>query len=1047
MADQFPVSKPDWNNLEVLHRNTLQPRSHFFPYNTREDALSRETSRSTSILLSGTWKFHYANSPFEAPQAFDSPNLDYSAWPDIEVPGMWHLQGYGAPQYTNVNFPFPVDPPNVPFDNNETGTYVRRFLVPQTFDGQCLRLRFEGVDSAFHVYLNGHEVGYSQGARNPAEFDITAFLNWNEENVLVVKVYQYCDCSYIEDQDQWRMSGIFRDVHLIAFPQVAIEDFHVDTVVDYQAQTADLSVNVRTSGSSSDRIFLELLDTENKLLATTSSPTKAHAYLSLNVKDVKLWTAETPYLYTIILSLGEHQYVGQRIGFRHIEIKDGLFLVNGKRIVFRGANRHEHHPRLGRAVPYEFMKQDLLLMKQHNINALRTCHQPSDPRLYDLCDELGIWVMDEADLECHGFASVHEEALTGPDRDLSFEEKKKLLYARGARWTSDNPEWEDAYVDRAIQLVQRDKNHACVVIWSLGNEAFYGRNFQKMYDYIKSVDPSRPVHYEGDFEAQTVEMYSQMYPTVDSIIEFAKEPNFKKPLVLCEFIHAMGNGPGNIKEYVEAFYRYPRLQGGWVWEWCNHGLIKKNEAGQDFYAFGGDFGDEPNDYNFCVDGVCFSDHTPNPGLLEYKKAIEPVQMLQSDETQVEIVNRYDFITLDHLDCFWSVDGDHTEPEMSQTSLSGKLVLPKGIEPGQNTTIKLPNVASNGLSEAYMTLRFVQREPTEALRAQHEVATAQVRLKKRDQVVPSGMNGEIVEMSEQYLSELVLETSRFQVVFSLLKGTIASWKANDGPEIIHEGQGPDLTFYRALTDNDRPQDGKTWRDKRVHQLTSSTRSVKWSVSSQKSSVRIVVDKRIAPPVLEWSIDAIITYTIYNTGTVDIHVKGTPQGINVPATIPRIGLEMTLSPQLGNKVTWFGRGPGESYVDSKESQLFGTHTATVDELWTDYEFPQESGNRTDVRWVEVGKNIGMSSSSTPALKASFGAQEGFSFQASHYAVRDVDEAQHPYELHRKKRKQTKLRLDAWHHGLGTGSCGPKTLDEYELKLEHGRSFEFDVTLSLV
>lgn len=634
MSGQFPQTKPDWSNIDIIHRNTLPARSHFFVYTNEQDALAADIERSCSISLSGIWKFHHANSPFEAPENFAAIDYDTSQWHDIHVPGIWQLQGWGYPHYTNVPYPFFVDPPNAPYNDNQTGSYVRWFTVPEEFRNDFLRLRFEGVDSALHVYVNGQKVGYSQGARNPSEFDITRLVH-DGENVLAVRVYQYCDGSYLEDQDQWRFSGIFRDAYLHAFPKKHIRDFHVQTLLDTEYRDAELRVKVDVEGEG--EVALRLLDHAWHAVADVSKgSSNCTTSFSIAISNPKQWSAETPYLYKLILSYGG-RFIVQNVGFRRVEIKGGIYLVNGKRIVFRGVNRHEHHPENGRAVPYEFMKQDLLLMKRHNINAIRTCHQPSDPRMYALADELGFWVMDEADLECHGFATIDEAALSPADRAKSFEERKAMVYGHSARFTSDNPEWRDQYVDRAIQVVMRDKNHPCVVMWSLGNEAFYGCNFQSMYDEIKGIDQTRPIHYEGDFEAQTVDLFSQMYPNVDDIIRFAKEPNFTKPLVLCEYVHAMGNGPGNIREYIDAFYEYPRLQGGWVWEWANHGLKKKDaKTDEEFYAYGGDFGEELHDGNFILDGLLLSDHTPTPGLVEYKTAVQPVQVLRQETGRVEI---------------------------------------------------------------------------------------------------------------------------------------------------------------------------------------------------------------------------------------------------------------------------------------------------------------------------------------------------------------------------------------------------------------------------
>lgn len=542
-----PTRMPDWNNLGVLHRNTLTPRSHFFLYATEEDALSRDASRARAQLLSGKWKFDLSKSPFEGPAEFSKRDFDASAWADVKVPGMWQMQGFGkGPHYTNVNYPFPVDPPNVPLDDNECGRYVTVFHVKKDAVDHQLRLRFEGVDAAFTVWVNGQEVGYSQGSRNPSEFDITDLVEIGWDNTLAVEVYQRCDGSYIEDQDQWWLSGIFRDVYLHKFPKVHFEDFHIHTALDDDYKDAKLSVDVKLNKKR--HVSVKLLDADGKVVTRAEADADLSAKLEMQVKDPYKWTAETPYLYTLVLS-AEGCHTTQRVGFRRTELMDGVFCINGKPVKFRGVNRHEHHPDNGRTVPFEFLKDDLLLMKLNNVNAVRTCHQINDFRLYDLADELGLWILDEADLECHGLGAVGGDA---------------------AKFASDNPAWKEAYVDRARQMVARDKNHPCVVLWSLGNEAFYGQNHQAMYDHIKSVDQSRLVHYEGDWFAQTADIFSRMYSPVAEIIDFAKEDNWNKPLVLCEYMHAMGNGPGAIKEYVDAFYAHPRLMGGFAWEWANH---------------------------------------------------------------------------------------------------------------------------------------------------------------------------------------------------------------------------------------------------------------------------------------------------------------------------------------------------------------------------------------------------------------------------------------------------------------------------------------------
>ncbi|RWA14877.1 hypothetical protein EKO27_g217 [Xylaria grammica] len=1003
-----PASQPDWNNLEVLHKNTLPPRADFHIYSSVQDALGYDIIKSSRHSLSGTWKFNFAKNPFEGPEGFEDPAYDTAGWDETAVPSMWQLSGYGkGPHYTNVNFPIPVDPPNVPLTENETGHYVRKFTVPKEIRDSQIRLRFEGVDSAYHVWVNGKEVGYHQGSRNPAEFDITSVVDTAGENTLAVKVYQYCDATYIEDQDQWRMSGIYRDVHLVGFPsQSRVEDLFIQTKLDKDYTDAELKVRVDVTGSCEVQVGLY---NPEKLPAVASGSKVidgGSVDFSLHVKNPAKWTAESPALYHLVVTLNGTRFISQRVGFRQVEMKDGLIKVNGKRIVIKGANRHEHHPQFGRAVPYEFLKQDLLLMKTHNINAIRTSHQPSDVRLYDLADELGFWVMDEADLECHGFESICDAALSPEDRALPFRQRQLLTRANAAKWTSDNPEWEKAYVDRAVQLVRRDQLHPSVIMWSLGNEAFYGRNHVAMYNWIKSYDDSRPIHYEADIYAQTMDMYSRMYPPIEEMIEFANDKTKTKPLILCEYIHAMGNGPGNIKEYVDTFYKYEALQGGFVWEWANHGLVTKDkETGDEFYAYGGDFGDVPNDSNFIMDGVLFSDHTPTPGLTEYKKAIEPVKVVSYSPENITIVNRYDFITLDHLEASYIIL-DEGKP----TSQKGTLEIPKGIKPGQTAELSILDKypSESLLGEGVIQVTFRQREATAALPAGHEIAFEEYSFSNPLRV-PSENSGKL--------------TIRQTPTLITIESATATWTIG--------------------------------RTNFLHLATSQTKSSSWSAANgdDDSTFVVKVKQRFAPPVLSWSIDLDITYKFRANGSVSVRVNGVPKGLNLPRTLPRIGLSFELpstwaeSAKGGAKkpITWYGRGPGESYVDKKLSQRLGEYSvSSIDELWTDYEYPQEGSNRTDTRWVRFTHGESGEEITAQFLDLASPGRERklFDFNASHYRIADVEAAKHPYELRRKKTDNVVLRLDAAHHGLGSGSCGPRTRDEYALLTS---PFEFEVVLS--
>jgi len=803
--------------------------------------------------------------------------------------------------------------------------------------------------------------------------------------------------------DQWWLSGIFRDVHLLAFPKNHIKDFCVQTLLDDQYTDATLSVEVDIDSESS--VELELLGSDKKsvILQDKQSGSSSVSF-SLPVSNPRKWTAEDPYLHHLVLKVGT-QIVAHRVGFRQVELKNGLIFVNGRRVVFRGVNRHEHHPTKGRSVPFEFLRQDLLLMKKFNINALRTSHQPNDYRLYDLADELGLWVMDEADLECHGFDSIHEASLPAEHQGKSFEEKKAITYGQAGHWLSGNPDWEEAYVDRAKHLVHRDKNHASVVMWSLGNEAFYGQNFAAMYHWIKEFDSTRLVHYEGDFEAETTDCFSKMYPTIAEIVSFAENWEGKKPLILCEYAHAMGNGPGSFKEYLDEFYSKPCLQGGFVWEWANHGLLTKNAGGEDYYAYGGDFGDQPNDYNFVMDGLLFSDHTPTPGLHEYKEAIAPVQLVEGSSESVRIINRYDFASLDHLKCTYSIVGDGFVQAGSEISIPATAA-------GQEATVKIPGFSLPTHSqEAFLQLVFTLKEPTPWAEAGHEIANLQVPISPPSTVKQSAPaeSSTFVTVAEISESELKIKGASSQWKFDCIRGCISSW-VQSGTEIIHNG--PELGFDRAYTDNDC-RVSVEWKSKYVHQMKPHTRSVTWE--DNDGTVTIVCKQRIAPPVLEWSVDAEFTYTFSND-SVRISVCGKPRGLNLPKTFPRIGLELGLVPSF-DVVSWFGRGPGEGYKDKKLSQKFGNYKLSVDELLTDYEFPQENGNRTDVRYVKF-----LTEKSDVGLRARFvDKPEGFNFSASHFKTSDLQDAQHPYELRKKRVEEVLVRLDANHHGLGSASCG--------------------------
>ncbi|KAI1799030.1 glycoside hydrolase family 2 protein [Daldinia bambusicola] len=999
----------------------LPPRSHFHLYDTENDAMMGIENRSRAALLSGTWGFELSPSPFKGSRDFYKPDFDHTEWELIKVPGMWQLQGYGkGPQYTNVNFPFPVDPPHVPYDDNECGRYVKRFTVPDRLkDGNNQwRLRFEGVDSAFTVWLNGKEVGYSQGSRNPSEFDVSPFLELRDENILCVEVYQRCDGSYIEDQDQWWLSGIFRDVWLHSFPPVRLEDFHIETHLENDYRDAWLMIDTTLSKADS-KVYIHFLDGQgNTIISDIRAGRLRRGKFVYRIINPKKWTAETPYLYTLVLSVGA-AYVTQKVGFRRTELIDGVFCVNGQPIKIRGVNRHEHNPVSGRTVPYGDLKYDLLQMKAFNINAVRTSHYPNDPRLYEIADEIGLWVLDEADLECHGFGEV------GGDP---------------ASFTSNNPEWKDAYVDRAVQMVMRDKNHPSIIMWSLGNEAFYGSNHQAMYDAIKKIDKMRFIHYEGDKEAQTADIFSRMYTPVEEMIKHAEEKDWKKPFVMCEFAHAMGNGPGAIQEYIEAFYKYPRLMGGFVWEWANHGLLTQTKDGEKYYGYGGDFQpDEPHDGNFVMDGLCDSLHNPGPGLAEYSKAIEPVQVVSVKGNEVTIINRYDFLTLDHLQCYWGLLSDRQE------IFGDEILIPAGVQPHTKATLILGGLPKILSTDTWLELDFIARPESIWVPPGRVVASGQLPLTPPPSLallkslsVPSRPR---VQRKDEMLYVTLRSGSTFG--FDTSSGTLSSLTHTSDPDHNLITVPLTLDFYRALTDNDRGgPHGKEWLERRVHQTRHhfSRVTTTATTNTESSCVVVVVKGRVAPPVLAWAVDTTITYTL-SSEHCSIRVQAKPTGPLLPSTFARFGLSFGLRDV--RVVQWFGRGPGESYADRKRAQQVNTWGALADALFHHYEFPQESGNRTDVRWVELRTRWGDEDEyPNRLLRARFGEHQGASFSVSPYSTRDVDECKHPYELVKRKRDDHIVRLDWYHHGLGTGSCGPATLPKYQLKTDQ----EFDVELLL-
>jgi beta-galactosidase/evolved beta-galactosidase subunit alpha len=1007
----------DWENPQLTHRNRLPSRAYAFPYPDEATALRYDFSLSSRVMsLNGLWKFNYAASPAEAPGHFEADSFDVSGWDDLAVPSCWQMHGYGRPHYTNVIYPWPIDPPFVPSEN-PTGSYRRSFTIPPDWAGKSVILRFDGVDSAYHVWVNGKAVGFSKGSRLPAEFDITPHLKPGHSNSLSVRVYQWSDGSYMEDQDMWWLSGIFRDVTLVARSPESIQDVQIRSRLDTNQKDGLLTVRAKVRQTVACKLF----DPSGKEMGNwTLAPdgkSDGWAELHTTLKSPHPWTAETPNLYTLLLisrdaSGRDAEVVPQRIGFRSVKIDGENLLVNGRRIMFKGVNRHEHHPDLGRTIPHETALKDVLLMKAHNINAVRTSHYPPHPRFLDLCDEYGLWVIDECDLETHGF---------GFDKDP----RNPVIH----------PHWEAACVDRMDRMVQRDINHPSVVIWSLGNESDFGDHHPKMAAHARKLD-DRPIHYEGDRHMKTADVFSTMYTSPAELkkiaaaketigsgaFEIGSKTYRGQPMIMCEYAHAMGNGPGGLSDYWEIFRSGPPFQGAFVWEWIDQGIRTTNASGVEYYAYGGDFGDQPNDGNFITDGLLFPDRTASPGLLELKKVIEPVTVsavsLTANAATLSVTNLYDFVSLSALHTSWTVEAD------GQWVAGGTIPTPM-VEPGKsvNVTIPLALPAPIAGAEYVLTIAFTLAADCAWGKAGHEIAWQQFKLPIAVKATPIARSLPPV-VFHRSAAQITANGDGFELVFDTVRGVIKSWRGDAGPVLL---SGPRLNLWRAATDNDRLDGGttgaKAWREGFLHLLQHRTESVELT----GNQVKIV--SVISPATLSNKLRATYVYTVHEDGAVHLETSGEFAG-KWPVALPRLGLQLTVSVDYV-KATWFGRGPGETYPDTKLAGKIGRWSSSIDGLFTNYVYPQENGHRSDVRFVALNRENGT------GLRVE--ADQSIGFTAHRYTAEDIETAKHFYEL--TQRDFITLNLDHTQAGIGTASCGPATLEKYRLKPE---AFKFGLVL---
>ena len=929
------------------------------------------TSDAQALTLNGDWRFRLSPTVAAAGDDVGALDLDDSDWDLLPVPAHWQLHGHGTPIYTCCTFPFPVDPPQVP-DENPTGDYRRVFDLPASWQGLDAVLRFDGVDSCFTAWLNGHQLGWSTGSRLPVEFDVAAHLRVGQ-NVLAVRVHQWSAGSYLEDQDMWWLSGIFRDVTLIARPGGGIEDFHVRA--DYDHRTGHGLLRVDTS------VPARLTVPELGLIDVPA----AGPY---DIDDVRPWSAEQPRLYRGTLHT-DAERVDIAIGFRTVAVIDGVFTVNGRRVMFRGVNRHEWHPDRGRALSEGDMLADVLLLKRHNVNAVRTSHYPPHPRFLALCDELGLWVMDECDLETHGFCEVGWRA--NP---------------------SDDPRWREAYLDRMARMVERDKNHPSVIMWSLGNESDSGANLEAMAEWTRRRDPTRPIHYEHDLDSWYVDVYSRMYLTVDEVDAIGRraEPppddptadahRRALPFILVEYAHAMGNGPGNLAEYQALFDAYPRCHGGFVWEYIDHGIRRRTADRRSYFAYGGDFGEELHDGNFVVDGLFFADRTPSPGAVQYKKIVEPVR-IEVDGPGVRITNRYDMRDLSHLEFRWSVE------EEGLPVAGGVLPVP-AIPSGRTATVPTPPTPP-GDAEAFLAVRAVLTRDEPWAPAGHEVAWAQVRVRPDTSTPATARPGTTAPARPgTTVSARLASTVDFIRIGSAEFDPATGGLCRLGSVAVDP---PRLDLWRAPIDNDRYIHAE-WRASGLHRLRHRL------IDLDAGGESLVVRTRVAPAGRDLGVLATYRWSAEGDGLL-LELEVRPDG-EWPFPLPRLGLRLAVPGTLRG-VEWFGRGPGESYVDSWQAARLGRYAMTVEEMQTPYVFPQENGCRTDVRWATLTGPDGT------GLR--FEGRPVFQFAARPWTSEDLDAARHTVDL--VPRDAVHVNLDLAQHGLGSGSCGPGVLPRYELR----------------
>ena len=987
-----------YENLSVLHENTMPARAYYIPASRRMDNLVEHREESDRMqLLNGTWKFQYFNSIYDIKDSFFEKNYDTENFDEIQVPSVWQMAGYDTHQYTNIRYPFPFDPPYVPQDI-PCGAYVHTFEYSRDEKAPKSFLNFEGVDSCFYVWINGSYIGYSQVSHMTSEFDVTDVLQ-DGTNTVAVLVMKWCDGSYLEDQDKFRMSGIFRDVYILKRPKQAISDYHIKTRIE--DMLAKVEIEMKFYSPLNVKISIE--DRNGAVVALGSIAEEGTAVLE--IASPELWNTENPYLYKLILET-ENEVIVDHIALRKIEIKDQVIYLNGQKIKFRGVNRHDSDPVTGFTINPEQITTDLTLMKQHNFNAIRSSHYPNAPFFYEMCDKYGFMVIDEADIEAHGPFMIYR--------------KEDTDYNRFKRWNekiADDPVWEEAIVDRVKLMVERDKNRFCIVMWSMGNESAYGCNFEKALEWTKNFDPdcitqyesARYRNYDETYDYSNLDVYSRMYPALSEIQEYLDKDG-SKPFLLVEYCHSMGNGPGDFEDYFQMIQDNDKMCGGFVWEWCDHAIAHGTaENGKTIYAYGGDHGEEIHDGNFCMDGLVYPDRTVHTGLLEYKNVYRPARVISYNKESGELV-LHNYMDFDDLKDYVKISYELTQDG---------LVISKGILPefsvaphGEGKTNLKINVPENG--KCYLKLIYHLKKELPLLDEDHilgfdeiEVSKEDTKCKLAEKWIPKTVVDSELQVNEND-TQIHIKGREFAYTIDKRTALFTEMKFAGREYLNHPME---LNIWRAPTDNDMYIKSE-W--KKAHYDKAYTRSYTTEVVQGKHGVKITSHASVVAETVQKILDVTITWKIEAAGKIDADIAVTKDD-EFP-DLPRFGVRMFLDKKL-SAVRYFGMGPQESYCDKHQAASHGLYRADVGDLHEDYIRPQENGSHYDCEYVELNN-------SRYGIVAS--AEKAFSFNASYYTQEELEKKTHNYEL--IESDSVVFCVDYALNGIGSNSCGPVVLEQY-------------------